>query len=89
MKAALKLKVSNPNVLLGLAVFLILLGGMVTDPLADLLCLALAGIIAVAAWIKGKRWTRWLALGFIMIILALAIHTFPEAHRHWDFFRRK
>jgi|YelNatPaOPRAMG01_1025707.scaffolds.fasta_scaffold80112_2 phosphatidylserine synthase len=89
MKSTQKLNVSNPNVLLGLSAFLILLGGMMTDPLADGVCFALAGIIAAAAWVKGKRWTRWLAFGFIMIAAALAVHNFPEARRHWDFFRRK
>lgn len=89
MKSARNLNVSNPKVLVGLAVFLVLIGGMITDPLAGLACLVLAGIIAGAASIRGERWTRWFALCLIVIIAALAVQTFPEARRHGDLLRRK
>lgn len=83
------LKVSDPKVLIGLSVFLILMGGMVIDPLAGFICLVLAGILAFFASLYGTRRLRYIALFLVVIIIALAVSRFPEASHHFKVYKSK
>jgi hypothetical protein len=83
------LKVSDPKALMGLSVFLILIGGMVIDPLAGLICFILAGILMSIACIKGAGWLRYIAIVLLIIIIALAVSKFPEAKQHQNAYRSR
>jgi len=89
MSKAPNLNVSNPNVLIGLSLCLVLLGAMIMDPLAGSVCLTLAGILTTAALIKGRKWSRYAALALLAFIIVLAAQKFPEAYRHWNIIQRK
>ena len=89
MSKAPNLNVSNPNVLIGLSLCLALIGGMVMDPLAGAVCFILAGILDLAAAIKGRKWSRYAALALLAFIIVLAAQKFPEAYRHWSVVQRK
>lgn len=89
-KARLKsLKVSDPKVLIGLSVFLVLIGGMVIDPLAGFICFVLAGILAFLAALYGTRRLRYIAFLLLIIIIALAVWKFPEAGHHLRVYKSK
>jgi len=82
-------KVSDPKVLIGLSVFLVLIGGMVIDPLAGFTCFVLAGILALIAGLRGTRWLRYVAFFLLIIIIALAVSKFPEAGYHLRVYKSK
>lgn len=82
-------RVSDPKVLSGLAVFLILAGGMIIDPLAGFVCVLLAGFPALSATVKGTRPIRYVAFFLLIIIAALTISKFPEAIRHLKVYQNK
>lgn len=87
--AKTRLKVSDPKVLIGLSVFFVLIGGMVTDPLAGFACFVLAGILALIAGLRGTRRLRYVAFVLLIIIIALAVLRFPEAGRHLKVYKSK
>ena len=88
-KARLKSpKVSDPKVLIGLSV-LVLIGGMVRDPLAGFICFVLAGILAFLAALYGTRRLRYIAFLLLIIIIALAVSKFPEAGHHLRVYKSK
>lgn len=82
-------KVSDPKVLIGLSVFLVLIGGMVMDPLAGIICFVLAGIFSLIASLKGTRRMRYIALFLLIIIAAFTILKIPEARRHLGVYKSK
>lgn len=82
-------KVSDPKVLIGLSVFLALIGGMVIDPLAGFICFVLAGILAFLAALYGTRRLRYIAFLLLIIIIALAVWKFPEAGHHLRVYKSK
>ena len=88
-KLRLNLNISDPKVLIGLSVFLMLIGGMVIDPLAGLTCFALAGILALIAGLRGTRRLRYVAFLLLIIIVALAVSRFPEAAHHLRVYKSK
>ncbi len=83
------LKVSDPKVLIGIAAFLVLIGGMVIDPLAGFTCLVLAGILMFIAGLYRTRRVRYIAFFLLIIIIALAVSKFPEAGRHLKVYKSK
>ncbi|MDI6727871.1 MAG: hypothetical protein QMD44_02955 [Thermodesulfovibrionales bacterium] len=83
------LKVSDPKVLIGLSVFLMLIGGMVIDPLTGFICFVLAGILGFIATLKGKGVVKYVAIIFLIITLVLAVSRFPEAGRHLKIYKSK
>ncbi|HBR21356.1 MAG TPA: hypothetical protein DD713_02105 [Nitrospiraceae bacterium] len=83
------LKVSDPKVLIGLSVFLILIGGMVIDPLAGFICLVLAGILVLLASLYGTRRLRYIAFFLLIIIIAFVVSKFPDASQHFKVYKSK
>ena len=75
-------KVSDPKVLIGLTVFLVLTGGMVIDPLAGFICFVMAGMLALIAGMKGTKQMRYIAFFLLIIIVVLMILKFSEASHH-------
>jgi len=88
-KLRLNLNISDPKVLIGLSVFLMLIGGMVIDPLAGIACFALAGILALIAGLRGTRRLRYIAFFLLIISIALAVLKFPEAGHHLRVYKSK
>ena len=80
---------SSAKALIGLSVFLLLIGGMVMDPLAGLFCFVLAGIPASIAVFSGARWSKYIAVFLLIITILLAISIFPEARDHLRAYRSK
>ena len=74
---------------LGLSVFLMLIGGMVIDPLAGFVCFVLAGILALIAGLRGTRRLRYIAFFLLIISIALAVLKFPEAGHHLRVYKSK
>ena len=77
-----KLNVSNPKVLVGLAIFLVLIGGMVIDPLVGFICFMLSGSLTLIAGLKGTRRVRYITFVLLIIIAAVTILKFPETSHH-------
>ena len=88
-KLRLNLNISDPKVLIGLSVFLMLIGGMVIDPLAGFVCFVLAGILALIAGLRGTRRLRYIAFFLLIISIALAVLKFPEAGHHLRVYKSK
>lgn len=84
-----KLKVSDPKVLVGLAIFLVLIGGMVIDPLVGFICFMLSGILTLIAGLKGTRRMRYITFFVLIIIGAGTILKFAEANHHFGVYRSK
>ena len=82
-------KASDPKVLIGLSVFFVLIGGMVTDPLAGFVCFVLAGILAFLATLYGTRRLRYIAFLLLIIIVALTVLQFLSARDHLEVYRSK
>jgi hypothetical protein len=77
----------NSKGLIAASIILALIGAMVTDPLAGLLCFALSGIPAFIAAFKGTKWPRCIAVLLLIIIVVLIISVFPEARHHFIAYR--
>ncbi len=77
-----KLKVSDPKVLVGLAICLVLMGGMIIDPLVGFICFMLSGILTLIAVLKGTRRMRYITFCLLIIITALTILKCPETSHH-------
>jgi uncharacterized membrane protein len=88
-KPASRRKASDPKVLVGLAIFLVLIGGMVIDPLVGFICFMLAGILTLIAALRGTRRTRYLAFVLLIIIAAVTIVKFPETSHHLGVYKSK
>jgi hypothetical protein len=84
-----KLRVSDPKLLVGLAIFLVLIGGMVIDPLVGFICFILSGILTLIAGLKGTRRIRYIAFLLFIIIAAVTILKFPETSHHLGVYRSK
>jgi len=84
-----KLNVSDPKVLVGLAIFLLLIGGMVIDPLVGFICFMLSGILALIAGLKGTRRARYIAFLALIIIVAVTILKFTETSHHLGVYKSK
>jgi hypothetical protein len=69
---------------MGIAVLLLLLGGMVIDPQAGLLCFGLAAIFSLIPLRSAKGWPRYLSIALLTLALLLAIASFPAARRQHD-----
>jgi len=80
---------SSKKVLIVLSILLILIGGMVIDPLAGLICFVLAGIISFIAVLSGTGWSRYIAFSLFIIIIILTILKFPEACNHYKTYKSK
>ncbi|MEW6674973.1 MAG: hypothetical protein AB1348_02980 [Nitrospirota bacterium] len=52
-KSSLNPNVSDPKVLIGLSVFLMLIGGIAINPAVGFICFAVAGILLLIAGLKG------------------------------------
>ena len=58
-------------------------------PLAGIICLALAGILALIVSLRGTRRLRYVAFLLLIIIIALAVLKFPEAGHHLKVYKSK
>lgn len=83
------LKVSDPKVLIWLSIFLVLIGGVVIDPLAGFICFVLAGILALIAGLRRTRRLRYVAFVLLIMIIVLAVSKFPEASYHLRAYKSK
>ena len=83
------LRVSDPKVLVGLAICLVLIGGMIIDPLAGSICFMLSAILTLIAGLKGTRWMRYIAFLLLISIVAITILTFPETSHHFGVYKSK
>jgi hypothetical protein len=83
------LKVSDPKALMGLSVFLVLIGGMAMNPGVGFICFAVAGILLLAAGLKGKRWTRYIAFFLLIISIALTVISYFATSEHIKAYRSK
>jgi hypothetical protein len=82
-------KVKNKIFLIVLSVVFILIGGMVIDPYAGLICFTLAGIFSLAAVFTIKGWARYISICLLVMIVFLAINKFPQARDHYQTYRLK
>jgi di/tricarboxylate transporter len=81
------MKPKTPRALAEFAVILVIVGLIITDPLAGFSILVLAGIITALALAFGSKIMRLAALILLVIILALAIWKFPDARLHLQRYR--
>ncbi len=88
-KSKLNPNVSDPKVLIGLSVFLMLIGGMAMSPAVGFICFALAGILMLIAGLKGKRWTRYTAFFLLVIIIALTVIAYFATSEHLKAYKSK
>jgi len=82
-------KESNGKVLIVLSILLILVGGMITDPFAGLVCFTLAGIISLVAVLTATKWVKYVALFLLAAVVILIISQFPHARDHYQNYRDK
>ncbi len=88
-KSRLNPNVSDPKVLIGLSVFLVLIGGMAMNPAVGFICFATAGILLFIAGLKGKRWTRYIAFFLLLISIALTVVSYFKTSEHLKAYRSK
>jgi energy-coupling factor transporter transmembrane protein EcfT len=81
--------ISDPKVLIGLSVFLMLIGIMAMNPAAGFICFALAGILLLIAGLKGKRWTRYIAFFLLIISIVLTVIAYFATSEHLKAYRSK
>lgn len=84
-----RLKVSDPKVLIGLSVFLVLIGGMAINPAISFICFALAGILSLIAGLKGERLTRYIAFFLLIITIILTVAAYFASSEHLKTYRSK
>jgi uncharacterized membrane protein len=82
-------KGSNGKVLIMLSILLILVGGMITDPFAGLVCFTLAGIISLVTVLMAAKWVKYVALFLLAAVVLLMISQFPQARDHYLEYRDK
>ncbi len=87
--AKTELKVSDPKALIGISLFLVLMGGMVIDPALGFTCFAVAGILLLITGVKGERWTRYIAFFLLIISIALTVITYPRTSEHLRAYKSK
>ncbi len=80
---------SSQGLIIGMAILLLLLGGMVLDPQAGLACFGLAGLFSLVALWFAKGWTRYFSIVLFLVALLLAAAKFPDARRQHDTYREK
>jgi membrane protein implicated in regulation of membrane protease activity len=81
------MKPKTPRALAEFAVILVVVGLIITDPLAGFSLLVLAGVFTAFALAFGSKIMRLVALLLLLIILALAIWKFPDARLHLQRYR--
>ena len=84
-----KHKDKRKSFLIALSVLLFLVGSMIIDPFAGLICFALAAIMALAACFTAKRWVRYTALFLLVVAAILIIFQFSQARDHYLKYRDK
>jgi len=82
-------KGSNSKVLIILSILLILVGGMITDPFAGLVCFTLAAIISLVAVLTATKGVKYVALFLLAAVVILIISQFPQARDHYQTYRHK
>ncbi|MEW6003575.1 MAG: hypothetical protein AB1638_13140 [Nitrospirota bacterium] len=88
-KSRLNPNLSAPKVLIGISVFLVLIGGMVIDPLTSFICFMLAGILVFIAALYRTRRLRYIAFVLLIIVIALAVSKVPEGSRHFKVYKER
>lgn len=81
--------ISNPKVLIGLSVLLIVIGRMVINPAVGFICSAMAAIILIAAVFKGKRLTRYIALFLLIVNVVLTLSAYFKVSKHFETYKTK
>ncbi|MEW6740644.1 MAG: hypothetical protein ACOYU2_08585 [Nitrospirota bacterium] len=81
--------ISDPKVLIGLSIFLVLIGGMAMNPAVGFICFATAGVLLLIAGLKGKRWTRYIAFFLLIISIALTVSQYFKTSEHLKAYRSK
>jgi membrane protein implicated in regulation of membrane protease activity len=77
----------TPRTLVQFSAILVVLGIAVTDPLAGLLLMVLAGILSIISIIFGTMKVRVIAIILLAIVISFAIWKFPEARQHLQRYR--
>jgi|GEM_PF-1918373 len=72
----------NSKELIAAAIIFVLIGAMVMNPPAGLLCFTLSGILTFFAAIKGTKRMRYIAFLLLIIIAVFITSVFPEARHH-------
>lgn len=80
---------SSHSLCIGISVLLLLLGGMVIDPQAGLVCFGLAGMFSLIPLWSAWGWPRYVSIALLTIALLLSVATFPAARRQHDAYRDK
>ena len=80
---------SSQSLCIGIAVLLLLLGGMVIDPQAGLICFGLAGMFSLIPLWSGRGWPRYVSMALLTIALLLAVAQFPAARRQHNAYKDK
>jgi len=88
-KSGLNPNVLGPKVLIGLSIFLVLIGGTALNPVISFICFVSAGILMLIAGLKGKRWTRYIAFFLLIGIIALTASAFFQASYHLSAYRER
>ena len=83
------MKQKNKNMFIVLSVLLLLIGAMLIDPYASIICFAMAGIFSLAAVFTIKGWARYISICLLVMIVFLAINKFPQARDHYQTYRLK
>ncbi len=80
---------SSRSLFIGIAVLLLLLGGMVIDPQAGFICFGLAGMFSLVPLWSARGWPRYVSIALLTIALLLAVATFPAARRQHNTYKDK
>lgn len=80
---------SSHSLFIGIAVLLLLLGGIVIDPQAGLICFGLAGMFSLVPLWSALGWPRYVSMALLTIALLLAVANFPAARRQHDAYKDK
>ncbi|MCX7793538.1 MAG: hypothetical protein N2257_03900 [Thermodesulfovibrionales bacterium] len=83
-----KAPITDKRVLLGIAIFLIIIGVMALNPALSLLLFIISGVISIVAIIKGKGWVRVIALVICILSVILIISVMTKAKSHMDIYRK-
>lgn len=83
------LNITDCRVLIGITVFLLIIGGMVLDPVLSLLFFAISGIFALGAIIKSRGKRKIVAFILLILAVVLLFNSFPKSKTHVDEYKKK
>ena len=80
---------SSRSLFIWIALLLLLIGGMVTDPQTGFICFTLAAVFSLIPLWSARGWPRYVSIALLTIALLLAGATFPAARRQHDAYKEK